>query len=244
MLSPDHDSGIGDLLMVYVSPAGPKNTTIPLGWPSRAPLVVRSVEGILRQPDYYPAQEQAEMSLSLVEGSSGREIEMTRTDPKGRFHFSDDVSRGLYFLHLSASVTSSDSDSDHSGTIPIEVNPDANETALDLDIGWTSCGLTHARKLMEPELIVGKVCGKVTDAEGGVISKAQIWLQAVRDDIEGSDETLTSATGDFSFPERNEGTYQLIVQSRGFRPYLRQIRLQPTTTPGCPQPAHIAMGVL
>lgn len=253
VLSPDHEVGIGESIDVYVSLTGPKNKILPLEWPYPAPLVVRTVEGTLRRPNYFPTQTQAEMSLSLLEGISGKEIERTKTDSKGRFHFSNPVSTGLYFIHLNPAGTSSSSDEDGGGSISIQVDPVASDHALDLDIGWTSCGLVYAKRVAQPELILDEVCGKVNDSEGGVISRAQVWLQPVGSDIassdamltQSSDEILTSDAGEFSFQERREGTYQLIVQSLGFRPYVRQIHLRPSgASAGCSQPAHVVMDAL
>ena len=66
-LSADHDVGIGDAVIVDVSPSGPSGVTVPLRWPSRAPLVVRSVSGVLRTSDYYPNHTQGLLSLSLFD---------------------------------------------------------------------------------------------------------------------------------------------------------------------------------
>ena len=252
-LSPDHDAGIGASIVVYVSENRPKNTIVPLGWPSPLPLTVRSAEGTLRKRNFYPTRTQAEMSLALLEGISGKEIEKIKTDLRGRFQFSGHVTPGLYFIRIDSSGATPGSGEDETGTIAIHVDPAGKDNSLDLDVGWSDCGLVYAKRVAQATLVLGKVCGTVTDSEGGIISGAQVWLQPLNGQTESfnqtstqsSDQILTSATGDFSFQERNAETYELIVQSRGFRTYVRKIQLQPDgASGGCPQAVHLVMDPL
>ncbi|HET9321906.1 MAG TPA: hypothetical protein VFO27_19085, partial [Bryobacteraceae bacterium] len=51
-LSPDHDAGIPDGVDLEVKLDGPTDVTVPLKWPSIAPVLVRSLKGRMRGPDY------------------------------------------------------------------------------------------------------------------------------------------------------------------------------------------------
>lgn len=244
-LSPDHDGSGGYAVIINVSPSNPAGTSVFLSWPNRAPIGVRSASGVLRTTDYYPNQVQAPMSLSLLEGISGREVETTKTDSKGRFTFASNVAAGIYFLRLNPSGSSVSQSEEDWGTIPIEVSPAAGLDALDLDVGWTDCGLVYAERVKQSPLRVGRICGDVADSEGGVISSARVWLLADGEDPKILDQTQTSATGEFLLRDQPEGNYQLLVKSRGFRAYLTVIYFELRPSPsGCQNRIHVHLGVL
>jgi hypothetical protein len=245
VVSTQYDGDMADAVEVHVSSTGPADATVELTWPSRTPLSVRSVRGILRGPDYYPTRAQGQLSISLVEGASARVIETTQSDSKGQFSFSAEVPSGIYYLRLNPSGIRGWDGEQIQGTIPIEVSSAGNQDALDLDLGWTSCGLSYAQRVSEPDLKVHKICGDVTDTEGGVVDKAQVLLLADKDVAEVLEQTKSGRMGEFAIEERNEGSYQLIVKSPGFRPSLRVLHVEPAASPqGCPQPIHIRLGVM
>jgi hypothetical protein len=244
-LASDHDAGIGDAVVVNVSPNGPANKILLLRWPSREPLTVRSASGILRGPDYYPAQVQGLFSISLLEGILGREIETTRSDRIGRFSFATEIPRGIYFLRVNPSGLSGWSGEQIEGMIAIEVTHEAMQGALDLDIGWTSCGLSYAQRGIYPELKLDKICGAVTDSEGAVVSNAQVTLLADGEDPKILEQTRSGTSGQFALLDPPDGTYQLLIKSPGFRPFLRLIRVQHIGKSGsCQQPLPIRLDVM
>jgi hypothetical protein len=244
-LSPDHDGGDADAILVYVSTSGPEDKTLFLGWPSRAPLTVRSASGILRGPDYYPNQVQAPISVSLLEGISGREIETTKTDSKGRFNFTNEIPSGIYFLRLNRSGLRGWSGEQMEGLIAIEVTGEAKWNALDLDLGWSSCGLSYAQREIDSELKLDKICGAIADSEGAVVSNAQVMLLANDENAKIFEQTKSETNGQFALREQPDGTYQLLVKSPGFRPFLRVIHFQSAgQSETCQQPISVRLDVM
>src|SRR5262249_24630305 len=97
---------------------------------SIAPIVVRSLKGTLRGPDYLPGQSQPRLSLDLLEGNSGRRLKSLETTDSGEFNF-ESAAPGLYFLSLKTS-----------GLIAVAVDPGALTDYLDVDLGGrvVACG--------------------------------------------------------------------------------------------------------
>jgi len=240
----DHDGGVGDGLVLDVRQSGATNVTVRLNWPNTTPLQVRSASGILRAPDYYPQQTQSQVSLSLLESVSARVIETTQTDSKGEFRFANTVSSGIYFLRLDPSELRASDGEQIEGMIPIEINPKAAQDALDLDLGWSSCGLGYAQRAKSPEMKVNKLCGDVADAMGAVISDAQVMLLANGENAEILEQTQSGTNGQFALRKHDEGTYQLLVKSPGFQPFVQVMRMDPSgTSVGCQQPIRVRLTV-
>jgi Carboxypeptidase regulatory-like domain len=236
-LSPEHDGEMGDGSFVDVTPNGAIDLTVRLRWPEATPLLVRSLSGTLRTPDYYPQQAQAQFSISLLESLSGRVIEKTHSDSKGRFTFNDPVKPGLYFLELSdLSGTRTE------GTITVEVNHDAQEAGLDIDLGWTSCGLHYGQRRNYPEMREKNLCGNVADVLGAVIPDAKVWLLSNGDDAQILERTQTDGTGQFALHEQRDGTYQLLVKRAGFQPFIRVVLLETAErSSSCRQPISVRL---
>jgi len=244
-LSADHDGGVGDAVVVNVSPKGPANKTFSIGWPSAAPVIVRSAAGIVRGPDYYSNPVQAFISISLLEGISGSEIEKTQSDSKGRFSFNSDLQPGIYFMRINPSGLRGWSGEQIEGMIVIEVAREAKENSLNLDLGWSSCGLSYSQREILPELKRDKICGAITDSEGTVVAKAQVMLLAGGEDAEILEQSQSGPNGQFALQEHPDGNYQLLIKSPGFSPYLRLIHLQNAgTSAGCQQPLHVKLEVM
>ncbi|MFZ0978036.1 MAG: carboxypeptidase-like regulatory domain-containing protein [Candidatus Acidiferrales bacterium] len=244
LLTSDHDGGVADGTIIEVSPGGPPDVTVTLGWPSHAPLSVRSVRGTLRGPDYYPRQAQTQLSLSLLDGVSARVIATTLTDGKGDFNFANEVPSGLYFLRLNPSDLLARDGEQIQGMMAIEVDRKANQDVLDLDVGWTTCGLAYEQRERYPELKVSTICGDVADVVGAAVSNAQVMLLATGEDGEILEQTRSGARGQFALQEQHEGAYQLLVESLGFLPFLRVIHIEAAApSQGCQQPIHIRLQV-
>jgi hypothetical protein len=245
LLTSDHDGGVADGVAVEVSLGGPANVTVPLKWPSLTPVPVRSMSGIVRGPDYYPSQEQVPLSLSLLEPMSARVIATTLSDSKGRFAFTDEVPAGIYFLRLNPSRLRGWSGEQMEGLITIEVSGKAKDDALDLDLGWSSCGLTYKQRQIYPEARLGRICGDIADIEGAAVSNAQVLLLASGEGAEVLEQTKSGVQGQFSIHERQEGTYKLLIIYPGFQPYLRWILFDATgSIEGCQEPIHVRLEVM
>jgi len=243
-LTSDHDGGVADGAIIEVSPGGPSDVTVTLEWPSHAPLSVRSVRGTLRGPNYYPRRVQTQLSLALLDGVSARVIATTLTDSKGDFNFANEVPSGLYFLRLNPSDLLATDGEQIQGMMAIKVDRNANQEVLDLDLGWTTCGLAYVQREKYPELKVSTICGDVADAVDAPVSNAQVMLLATGEDGEILEQTTSGARGQFALQEQHEGAYQLLVESPGFRPFLRVFHIEAAApSEGCQQPIHIRLQV-
>jgi hypothetical protein len=244
-LAPDRDAGVGDALVVDVSPGNPKSATIPLDWPSRAPLTVGSAGGVIRAPNYYPDQTQTPLSISLLEGVSGREIETTETDSNGRFKFTHEIAPGIYFVRLNPSNLRAWSGEQIQGMIAIEIAHDAKQGALDLDLGWSSCGLSYAQSEVQTELNVDEICGSAADSEGAAVSNAQVILLDGGEGAKILKRTTSGTNGEFALLDIADGKYKLLLKSPGFRPFLRVIHVHgASTAASCQQPLRVRLDMI
>lgn len=126
-LSVDPDDGFGTEL--DVKPNAPKNAVVPMQWPSKEPIRVRSLSGTMRGPHAILGQlKQPVLSLELMEGVSGRVLSNISTTDRGQFDFGK-VAAGLYFIRVIG------------GLISVAVDPSAPAQAdkLDLSLISTSC---------------------------------------------------------------------------------------------------------
>ncbi len=129
----EHDVGIRSSISVQVSEKSPTIVTVPMSWPARTPIRVRTASGTLHHLGSLPGSKRA--SVSLVEAVSAHLLQTADTDEMGHFSVLN-VSPGLYFLSLSSLGTSI-------GEIAIEVSEDAEEERLDVDLRWSDCGLHY-----------------------------------------------------------------------------------------------------
>jgi hypothetical protein len=245
IITTDKDDALADAAVVKVSPGGPRDVTVSLRWPSVDPIAVRSVTGTMRGPDFYPSEQQVPLSLSLLESVSSRVIAETNSDSKGRFKFGEDVPAGVYFLRLNLSgLRSGRSGEQMQGMIAIEVSSAAKQSALNLDLGWSSCGLSYAQQVTYPELELAAVCGDIADVMCADVPNAEVLLVANGEGGEIIEETRSGAKGGFALQKKHEGSYQLLIKYPGFRPYLRPVRINATGSPdGCPNPVKVQLQV-
>ncbi|HEV3482771.1 MAG TPA: carboxypeptidase-like regulatory domain-containing protein [Candidatus Acidoferrales bacterium] len=244
VLTNDHDGDIGDGVNVEVVLNGATNVTVPLKWPNATPVQVQSVSGTLRGPDYYPEQTQPELSLSLLEGVSAHVIETTQTDSRGAFSFAYAAPPGIYFLRLNPSPLRASNGEQIVGMVPVDVSPNAAERVLDVDLGWSSCGLGYSQRTKYPEMKVSKLCGDVVDSAGAAIANAQVMLLANGEKAEVLEQTLTGRGGRFALRKEGEGTYQLLIKSTGFQPFLRVMRVSDAErSEGCQQPIRVQLEI-
>jgi hypothetical protein len=203
---------------------------------SRA-LRKRDTEG----PDYYSSPTQSPLSLRLFEGFSGRVIETVQSDAAGKFRFPVDVPSGIYYIELRSSVVSGTYDEEHVGTFPIEIDAAAAQDGIDIDFGWSDCGLHYQPKVIMPDLTVNKICGDITDTGGRFAERVQLLLLAEGGQTKFLEQALSGPNGEFALKEQREGTYQLILRPRGMGlPILREIHLvSPSFVEGCQQPVHL-----
>jgi len=209
-LSTDHDTGMPDGAAIEVKRAESSEITVPLRWPSVKPISVGSLKGVLRLPDWFPGQSQSSVSLELLEGISGMELNNTNTDGNGAFAFPG-VARGLYFLAVTLSGF-------RAGLIAVSVEPGISTAGLDLDMGLTSCGLYYVDHSDCPQTNVhlDRLGGRVVDPTQAAISNAEILLFEPGGKL--VEQVRSNSVGGFPSLRPADGTYQLSVRSAGFTP--------------------------
>ena len=222
-LSADPDNDFGDELQVQ--PSGPADIVIPMRWPAREPIHVRSLAGIMRAPGAVPGEtDQSAVSLELLDGISGRTLSTVNTTGRGEFDFGS-RGQGIYFIHLKPYSTFNQQ---IQGLISIAVDPATPADRLDLDLTWTSCGLKYVNQLQCPQsdLRVKKPEGNVHDSNGLPVRTGLIVL------LDAGDRQVARVgpdrDGNFSVPDPLAGTFELWVGRGGFSPLHTAIRIEPT----------------
>jgi hypothetical protein len=224
-LEADHNNGFG--LQLDVQPDGPASVVVPMRWPSKEPIHVRSLSGTMRAPDAIPGQlEQPVLSLDLLEGISGRILSSISTTDRGEFDFGK-LDPGLYFIRLKPY---SAFNQQVGGLISIAVDPNApgQSDPLDLSLTWTSCGLayTDLRQCPQPDLHVKKLEGHASDSMGRAARRAEIvLLDAARNQVA---QVSTDPNGKFSFPGPLVGTFELRIDGGGINPVHTSLHIEPT----------------
>jgi hypothetical protein len=223
-LDADHDNGFG--LELDIKANGPTNMVVPMRWPSTEPIHVHSLAGTMRAPG--SQLDQPALPLELLERVSGRVVSTLETSNRGEFDFGKRVP-GLYFIRLKA--YSFGNQQQVGGLISIAVDPTARGIAdnLDLNLVWTSCGLTYTdqSQCRYPDLHVNTLAGHVSDSLARpVYLGAQIIL------LDAAQNQVVHATpdqsGNFSFPGPLMGTYQLRVEGAAFTPVHTPLHIEPT----------------
>ncbi len=217
-LRAEHDAGVPDGAHLEVKVDVPTGVTVPLRWPSLPLLLVRSLKGTMRGPDYLPGQHEPGLSLDLLDVSSGRKLKTVQTSDNGEFNF-EYSTPGRYFLSLNPPG--------QGGFIAVAVDRDARTEQLDLDIGWSSCGLYYSDTSTCPqsELQTEEVSGRVVDSGGAMIPRAKILLLDPAGTVVR--QLQSDDTGRFTSSGSLAGTYLLVVSSGGFTPYRRTVHVKP-----------------
>jgi hypothetical protein len=167
-------------------------------------------------------------------GASGQKLKSLLTNDHGHFDFGD-VAPGLYFLSLALPQ--------NTARIAVAVDRGAPSDHLDIDIGWTSCGVwfVDRSKCARSEFRIAQLSGEIIDASGGGIPHAAILLS-------GSGETVVErvqadAAGRFSSLHSLPGAYELTVSSPGFTPLHATVHIDPGGNSPSPSSLTVRLGV-
>lgn len=230
LILPGEDTAEGDGVFVDVKAGGPPNVTVPLKWPSVAPLAARNLRGALHGPDYGNGYGQEAFTVHLLEARSRRELKKLDTNDRGEFDF-DTTTPGIYILKFNL------------GEIPIAIDNTAANAELKIDFGTTSCGLmfADANDCHQGELLTNRFAGRLVDPTGAIIPGAKVTLL----DESGDDvENLQSDTEGRFFSARTiSGLYTFEVSSSGFAHYRGRVRIEPNATPAEATPLNIRLGL-
>lgn len=220
-LRADRDNGFGFPLTVTKN--GPAE--IGMRWPSIRPIQVRSISGTIRAPDAVPGfVEQRILSLDLLDAISGRVVASMNTGSRGEFDLGRPAS-GIYFVRLNPYTAFHQR---IEGLISIAVDPRALADKLDLNVVWTSCGLSYTdlRGCPRSDVRVRKLDGHVSGSMGRGVRRAEIVL------LDGAQNPVVHVTsdpsGNFSFSGPLAGTFELRIEARGFNPIHTPLHIEPT----------------
>jgi Carboxypeptidase regulatory-like domain/Prealbumin-like fold domain len=200
------------------------------------PLVVRSANGVIRDPNYYPKLSEEPLTVTIFETPTMRKLDAVATDEHGRYSFSQALPAGFYVMRLQNSA------GENWGRMVIEVRPDARFEEVDGDFSDSSCGLSWKQRQEQHVLQVAQLCGVVTDSEGAEIAEAGVFLLD-RSDTRLVRETQADSRGRFDLGPQNSGDYQMVVTRPGFAPFARDLNLAAVDGPACSEPIEVKMDV-
>jgi hypothetical protein len=131
------------------------------------------------------------------------------------------------------------------GMVPISVSQNASQNEPDLDLGWSSCGLGYAQREPPPLAKLSKICGDISDSDGGAIANADVFLVESTDSQRVIEQTKSRSKGQFTLESLETGNFWLLIRSAGFQPLLQPIRIDKAgPLSGCAEPFHAHLKVL
>jgi hypothetical protein len=113
---------------VKVSTQEADERTIQVNLPGSSPIVVRNIGGVIRW--------ERRLNIALLDYNTSKLLAKTETNSIGEFH-EKTVPVGKYWLEISSAAKG-----DEQGRVLVELRPEADEKQIDLDVGFTSCGMT------------------------------------------------------------------------------------------------------
>jgi hypothetical protein len=237
------DDGVADDVALDVKLDGPTDLVVPMKWPNIAPVVVRSLRGTIRGPDYLPGTPQPRLSLDLLDAISGKLLKSLRTTDGGEFSFESDAP-GIYFLRLNPSGLRGWSGEEITGLIAVAVDHFPPTDHLEVALAWTSCGLEYSDPSLCPQddLQIGEFSGRVLDARGAAIADASILLFDPAGKV--VERLQSDGIGTFTSSHLLAGTYQLVVSRAGFTPLRRTVHKEPTGDSKRLPPLTVELGVV
>jgi hypothetical protein len=129
------------------------------------------------------------------------------------------------------------------GLMLVAVDPAAKNESLDMELTWTSCGMTYTDRTKCPrtEVQIGKAGGYVTDTLGASLADANIFLI----DMQGLvvQQTRSDKSGDFTLPDAPPGRYEFVVQSTGFTRARSRVRVAGEDGIPAPSSLHVQLEI-
>lgn len=145
-----------------------------LKWPSAQVITSGLAAGVIRGPCLSIAEDcSLTTELTLIEGRTSREIKSLHVT--GRFDFGG-VPNGVYFLRVRP-VEQDKFYSKPQGDIAVEIDRDAPDQALDIDVVMTDCGMYYSGNCQATEITAYGLCGSVDDGFSGPIPGTELQLQ-------------------------------------------------------------------
>jgi hypothetical protein len=219
----EFDAGIRDGATIQVTASGPKNATIPIRWPNQAPLIVQAPQGVLHWHKNEPDQRQSVLQVDLLDARTGKLQESTQTTSEGAFALKT-PGPGLYFLRVTPTNSAPEGGIRAAVKIPIRVESHAPQLDLELDFGWSSCGVTYValHACSQQELSIPYLSGQVVDTAGTSIARATVRL--FNGDRTIAEQLTSDEEGRFVSTKPLNGSYELTVAATGFTSLRQKVR--------------------
>jgi hypothetical protein len=240
----DHDDGVSDAVNLKVKSDGPSNAIVSLKWPAIAPISVHSLKRTLHLPEDSPEGTRRTFQIGLLDGPSGRVLKRGRLTNSGEFNFSG-VEPGFYFIQLQQITPPSESGGPIQGLIAVAVDPNAQRDHLDLDLEWTSCGLTYTdlEKCTTTDVQMKQLAGEVVDSTGAGLPDAEVLLFDAGDEPHLVTRLATDNKGKFASHSSLSGAYRLQVRKNGFTALRVTTNIGPAAELKSAQPLKIRLGL-
>ena len=234
--------GIPSGATINVTANGPKHATIPLEWPNQRPLPVQTLKGILRWPSVQPDQQLLVLQVELLDARTGRMQKRTQTTRDGAFDLGTPAP-GLHFLRVTPTGLAPQGGTRETGIIPVELDQQAEQLDLDLELGSTSCGFQYVARHTCPqqELSMTSLRGQVYDLSGASIPRATISL--FNKDRKIAEQLTTDEQGRFLSTKQFEGHYELVVGHMGFTSLRQSMQARRQSSEEPPATLRIQLGV-
>jgi hypothetical protein len=234
--------GNGTDATITVTAAGPAETTVPLGWPSSAPLSVQTLKGIFRWPAVGTDQDLRTLQVEILDARTGRPLKSTRTTEAGAFNL-ETPRPGLYLLRVTPADGPMEGGTPIAGIVPVEVEQRAASRELELDFTVTSCGVWYAASHTCPrqELIVTGLSGQVLDPSGAAIPRAIV--RVFNTDREIAEQLVSNEQGQFVSSKELEGRYVLVISAPGFSSLRQMVQINKPGHSDRPMTLRIELGI-
>lgn len=241
-IGPEFDVHGGMSATISVTAAGPVETTIPLRWPSSPPLSVQTLKGIFRWPSVRSDQDLRALRVEILDARTGRPTRSTQTTGAGAFNLGT-PKPGLYFLQVTLADGTMEGGMPITGIVPVEVDQRAAHGELEVDLGWTSCGLWYvaSHTCRREELIVTGLSGQVIDPSGASIPRAAVRLFNAERKIE--EQLVSDEQGRFVSSKQLDGRYELVVKAPGFTSLRQKVQINKPGHSDRPMTLRIELGI-
>jgi len=215
---------------------GKRNSEVVATLFDRNPIEVRSANGMIRDPNYYPKLSQERLTVMLVAPKTAQVRDTAEADDQGRYSFSKAIPAGIYDLQLANPF------GQEWGQILIEVRPGTQFQELNGSFTASNCGLASSQHQEHPTIRASRVCGVANDPEGASIEDAGVLL------LDGTGTKLIRTTrsdprGRFDLGPEDLGDYQLVVSRLGFAPFVRNLRVTSVGMRPCTAPIEVQLGL-
>jgi hypothetical protein len=178
------------------------------------------------------------LQVELLDARTGISHGSTNTAADGAFDLGAPAP-GLYFLR----VTPTERAPGGAGNVPIEVDARAAHAEMELEFGWTSCGVHYSARHECPrqELNITSLSGQVLDPAGASIGRATLRLFNMQREI--VEQLTCDEAGRFLSKKQLDGNYELVVSAPGFTTLRQTVQAARPKVEVLPTTMQIQLGI-